>query len=120
MARILTVTANPLVDFLGEGRIEIGAIQRLQAFTPTVGGKGLNMARVLARHGHQVQACGFIGGILGDMLAGLVAAEGVVPAFTSFMGNTRIGFQQSHDRNNQPQPSRDEHRRYGAGSAGEG
>lgn len=93
MARVLTVTANPLLDFLGRGPVISGRIQRLDSFTPTVGGKGLNMARVLASHGHEVLAGGFIGGALGDVLAGLVAADGVTPAFTRVPGATRIGFQ---------------------------
>ena len=90
---IVTVTANPLLDLLATIRLEPGQIQRVAGFQPTAGGKGLNVARVLARHGHRVVACGFIGGHPGTELGELVAADGVEPDFTRIAGRTRRGFQ---------------------------
>ncbi len=90
---IVTVTANPLLDHLAEGAPAPGGIRRVDAFVPTAGGKGLNVARVLARHGHRVLACGFAGGRSGEHLAELVAADGVEPAFTAVAAATRVGFQ---------------------------
>lgn len=92
MARILTVTANPLLDHHAAVAVAPGRVTRVDTFTRVAGGKGLNMARVLSRHGHRVTACGFAGGAAGDTLAALVAADGVQPAFTACAAGTRIGF----------------------------
>lgn len=93
MATILTITPNPLLDFLATGAVVPGKVARVSAFTPVAGGKGLNMARVLARHGHRVLAMGFAGTGHGDLLAELVRADGVEPAFTAIAAPARIGFQ---------------------------
>lgn len=92
MATILTLTANPLVDHLTAGRISGNAVNRIGHFTALAGGKGLNMGRVLARHGHRVIATGFAGGPEGDLLASLTAADGMEPAFVPTAARTRIGF----------------------------
>jgi fructose-1-phosphate kinase PfkB-like protein len=92
MATILTLTANPLIDHLAAARIEAGAVNRVGHFVPLAGGKGLNVGRVLARHGHRVIASGFAGGATGDLLADLAAADGMEPAFVRIAARTRIGF----------------------------
>jgi 1-phosphofructokinase family hexose kinase len=92
MATILTLTANPLVDHLTAGRISGNTVNRIGHFTALAGGKGLNMGRVLARHGHRVIATGFAGGPEGDLLASLTAADGMEPAFVPTAARTRIGF----------------------------
>jgi fructose-1-phosphate kinase PfkB-like protein len=90
---IVTVTANPLLDHLAAVDLAVGQAQRVEAFRATAGGKGLNVARVLARHGHTVVACGFLGGRSGDEVADLVLADGVEPDFTRIDQPTRRGFQ---------------------------
>ena len=92
MATILTITANPLLDHLAEVALTIGRVHRIKRFAPIAGGKGLNVARVLARHGHRVLAAGFLGGSAGEQIIDLVSADGVEPAFTPISGNTRVGF----------------------------
>lgn len=92
MATILTLTANPLIDHLAASRIEAGAVNRVGHFVPLAGGKGLNMGRVLARHGHRVIATGFAGGPTGQLLADLTAADGMEPAFVATAARSRIGF----------------------------
>ncbi|MFM2091878.1 MAG: hypothetical protein RLZZ127_2367 [Planctomycetota bacterium] len=93
MSTVVTVTANTLVDLLADGEVVPGAVSRVGRFTPIPGGKGLNVSRVLASHGHRVVACGFAGGDTGRMLADLVAADGVEPAFTQTGARTRLGVQ---------------------------
>ncbi len=93
MSTVVTVTANTLVDHLAVGEMTPGGVARVGRFTPIPGGKGLNVSRVLANHGHRVVACGFAGGDTGRMLADLVAADGVEPVFTATGSRTRIGFQ---------------------------
>jgi fructose-1-phosphate kinase PfkB-like protein len=93
MATVLTVTANTLVDHLAAVALRPGAVARAARFTAVAGGKGLNVGRVLARHGHRVLAAGFAGGRSGDELIALARADGLEPAFTLTAARTRIGFQ---------------------------
>src|ERR1043165_6228521 len=92
MATILTLTANPLVDHLTAGRIAGNTVNRIGHFTALGGGRGLNMGRVLARHGHRVVATGFAGGPEGELLASLTAADGMEPAFVPTAARPRIRF----------------------------
>ena len=93
MSPVLTITANPLLDHLATATVVPGRVTRVASFTRIAGGKGLNVARVLARLGHPVTACGFLGGPSGTAVAALVRAEGIVPAFTATTAPTRVGFQ---------------------------
>lgn len=93
MPRILTVTANPLLDHLAITPWSPGRVTRVGAISQIAGGKGINVARVLARHGHQVVATGFAGGSEGQRLAELVAADGITPAFVATAARLRVGFQ---------------------------
>jgi tagatose 6-phosphate kinase len=99
MATILTITANPLVDHVTSGRIATNQVNRIGHFRALAGGKGLNVGRVLARHGHHVIATGFAGGPLGELLTTLTAADGMEPAFVPTAARTRIGFMAiDHDK----------------------
>lgn len=101
MATVLTITPNPLLDFLATGGVAPGKITRVSGFTPIAGGKGLNVARVLARHGHRVIALGFAGSGHGALFAELVRADGIEVDFTPVAAPARIGFQvvdASHSR----------------------
>lgn len=93
MPTILTITPNPLIDFIAIGTVVPGKVSRVTAFTPIAGGKGINMARVLARHGHRVFAGGFAGGGHGTLLSGLMDADGIEAVFTPIAAPARIGFQ---------------------------
>ena len=92
MATVLTITANPLLDHLADTAVTPGKVHRIDHFTAVAGGKGLNVARVLARHGHRVLAGGFLGGVAGEQVAQLVAADGIEPSFTPIAAPTRVGF----------------------------
>ncbi len=92
MAGVLTLTPNPLLDFVTGSQLRPGAVNRVSALRAVAEGKGVNVARVLAAHGHRVIACGFAGGHPGAWLAELVAAMGVEPAFTSTAADLRVGF----------------------------
>ena len=98
MARILVLTANTLLDHLALAPFTSGAVNRVGRFEAIAGGKGLNVGRVLARHGHRVTACGFAGGDSGRQLVDLAAADGLEPAFTPTAARTRIGFCVADDR----------------------
>ncbi|MBA3710369.1 MAG: hypothetical protein H0W83_16285 [Planctomycetes bacterium] len=92
MSTILTITANTLLDHVVDLGLTLGAVNRVARIEPTAGGKGLNVGRVLARHGHRVIAVGFAGGPSGDQLADLESAEDMEPALVPTAARTRIGF----------------------------
>ncbi len=92
MATILVVTANPLLDHIADETCQIGRINRCQSFTVAAGGKGLNVGRLLALHGHRVLACGFAGGDTGQTFSSIVESEGQEAHFTQTTARLRVGF----------------------------
>lgn len=92
MARILTVTANPLLDFLAPEFLEAGKVTRSAGFAPMAAGKGINVARVLVRHGHQATACFFAGGATGQMVQDLVTQDGIDTLAIRTASRLRVGF----------------------------
>ncbi|MEK7414439.1 MAG: PfkB family carbohydrate kinase [Planctomycetota bacterium] len=93
MATVLTVTANPLLDHLALTPWAPGKVTRLQRIPAIAGGKGINVARVLTRHGHRAVALGFAGGDSGRHMAKLIEADGVTAALTTTAAPLRVGFQ---------------------------
>lgn len=75
MARVLTITANPLLNFLAQEPLQAGRVNRVAHLTPAAEGKGVNVARILAAHGHQVCAAVCAGGATGTLLAEVLATE---------------------------------------------
>jgi 1-phosphofructokinase len=88
---IVTVTPNPAVDrtVLIRG-FTIGSTNRAVADRTDIGGKGINVARHLARLGCDVVAAGFLGA--GDMhgVVQTLAAQGVQTDFVRIAGDTRV------------------------------
>ncbi len=93
MASIVTVTANPLLDHIAEIPWRHGTVSRTTAIARVGGGKGVNVARVLARHGHACTAVCLGGGREADELTGLLAADGIRPQLVRTAARLRIGFQ---------------------------
>nr|WP_240979542.1 1-phosphofructokinase family hexose kinase [Streptomyces sp. HNM0574] len=90
----MTVTLNTALDLTyGVPRLEVHGSHRVREVTQRPGGKGVNVARVLAALGHEVTVTGFTGGSSGEALrAGLAAtADGgrVTDAFVTVAGDTR-------------------------------
>jgi tagatose 6-phosphate kinase len=78
---ILTVTLNAALDVTYKIRaLRPGATHRISEVSERPGGKGLNVARVLAALGHDVTVTGFVGGTTGrtvrDQLAAMTTAAG--------------------------------------------
>ena len=92
MARILTFTANPLLNYCCEESIQAEKVNRVSNLAPQAEGKGVNVARLLSRFGHDTYAAGFVGGHHGALFTDLVAASGVACAFTCTAAELRIGF----------------------------
>lgn len=92
---VLVVNANPLLNLVHHGAYLPGEVNRVPALAMMAEGKGVNVARVLARHGHRVALTGFAGGHSGAWLRDLVRAEGVADAFIETAAPLRVGFMAS-------------------------
>ncbi|MFH0519246.1 1-phosphofructokinase family hexose kinase [Streptomyces sp. M41] len=88
---ILTVTLNTALDITYRVRsLRPHASHRVSEVTERPGGKGLNVARVLAALGHEVTVTGFTGGATGRVVQDrLTATPGVVDALVPVSGPTR-------------------------------
>lgn len=88
---ILTVTLNTAVDITYRvPALRPHTSHRVTEVTERPGGKGVNVARVLAALGHQVTVTGFAGGTTGGELRDRLAAlPGIVDALAPVAGATR-------------------------------
>ncbi|NEB81323.1 1-phosphofructokinase, partial [Streptomyces sp. SID14478] len=88
---ILTVTLNTALDLTyGVEALRPHASHRVTEVTERPGGKGLNVARVLAALGHEVTVTGFAGGATGRTLQDrLRGAERISDALVPVSGATR-------------------------------
>ena len=67
---ITTVTMNAALDkaYFMADKIVNGTVMRVSRSRTTAGGKGLNVARIVALCGAKVQATGLVGGYNGQQL----------------------------------------------------
>lgn len=88
---IVTVTPNPALDITYHLRAPLGPgrVNRVDAVSERAGGKGVNVARVLAANRVDVCALGLIGGATGVIVESLLAAAGVAHDLTTIAGTTR-------------------------------
>ena len=88
---ILTVTLNTALDITYRVKaLRPHASHRVGEVTERPGGKGLNVARVLAALGHEVTVTGFAGGATGRTLQEqLLGAERISDALVPVTGSTR-------------------------------
>ncbi|WP_314223740.1 1-phosphofructokinase family hexose kinase [Streptomyces zaehneri] len=88
---ILTVTLNTALDLTYRvPALRPHASHRVTDVRERPGGKGLNVARVLAALGHEVTVTGFVGGPTGRAVQErLTAATGIVDALVPVTGTTR-------------------------------
>jgi 1-phosphofructokinase family hexose kinase len=81
--RCLTITLNAAIDATyAIDRLVPGDAHRVRRAWHLAGGKGNNVARILAARGHQVTATGFLGGPTGAAIETGLRERGVTPAFT--------------------------------------
>lgn len=87
---IITVTLNPAMDktMILDG-IEIGEVNRADSVRNDVGGKGINVSKVLKAFGTDSMATGFLGGILEDLFHKELKKLEIEDRFISVEGNTR-------------------------------
>ena len=90
MPDFLTLTPNPALDLAtATARVEPTHKLRCGSLQRYPGGGGINVARVLHRLGHAVQAWHLSGGLAGAQLAQRLAAEGVPERCLPIAGETR-------------------------------
>jgi tagatose 6-phosphate kinase len=87
---IATITLNASIDTTWMlPRFTPGAINRIARKEAVAGGKGNNVARVLATLGQPVIASGFVAGWSGRFIEAGLAAAGIVTAFQAIPGESR-------------------------------
>ncbi|MEU5211930.1 1-phosphofructokinase family hexose kinase [Streptomyces sp. NPDC020742] len=87
---ILTVTLNAALDITYRvPRLRPHSTHRITEVSERPGGKGLNVARVLAALGHRTVATGFAGGGTGEALRAQLADTDVTDALVPVGGATR-------------------------------
>jgi fructose-1-phosphate kinase PfkB-like protein len=92
MFDVLVINPNPLLNLVHSGDYTPGAVNRVPTMQMMAEGKGVNVARVLARHGHAVVLAGFAGGHSGAWLRELVRGEGIEDACLATAAPLRVGF----------------------------
>ena len=90
MARVLTLTLNPALDLtLRLDSLALGSVNRSLETALHVGGKGLNVAQVLADLGHQLSVSGFLGETNAAAFEQLFQQRGFTDGFVRVPGETR-------------------------------
>jgi 1-phosphofructokinase len=111
---IITVTPNPSLDrTLEAADFERGEVLRAHTRRVEPGGKGINVARALHAHGHEVLAVLPCGGHEGEHLVDLLAAAGITPVLVPIAGSVRANVtivepDGSVTKVNEPGPTLDE------------
>lgn len=91
MARILCITLNPALDLTaGVSTVTLGSVNRAEGTRLDAAGKGINVARVLARLGHTVTVSGFLGDANAAPFERLFVDEGLQDEFVRVPGQNRI------------------------------
>lgn len=88
---ITTVTLNPAIDrTIILDNFEHGSINRVKSVREDIGGKGINVARVLQSLGSNSYAIGFIGEKNNKYVQNLLATENLKSEFITVDGQTRL------------------------------
>jgi len=90
---IYTLTLNPAIDReLTVSTIELDSVMRASGQRVDLGGKGLNVSRMVKQLGGQSVALGFVGGNAGEMLDAGLSASGIDTDFVWVANETRTNF----------------------------
>lgn len=96
---IYTVTLNPAIDVVLkiDESCKVGKINRAHDEIVSIGGKGINVSRVLKELKRESVAFGLIGGNTGDMIENNLKKENIKTDFVRIKGNTRINVKVNYD-----------------------
>jgi 1-phosphofructokinase family hexose kinase len=99
---VVTVTLNPAIDqTLSIPGFAANQVNRVAASRSDAGGKGVNVASVLADFGVGVIATGFLGADDPELFENLFVRKGIEGRFVRIAGSTRIGIKIVDDRTGQ-------------------
>ncbi len=97
--RAITVTLNPAIDqTLSVPGFTVGRVNRVVEGWTHAGGKGVNVACVLADLGVGVAATGFLGRENAELFETVFARKGIADRFVRVPGSTRTGIKIVDDR----------------------
>ena len=87
---VITVTLNPAMDrTLTIDNFDIGKVNRANTVRYDVGGKGINVSKVLKNFGIESICMGFLGGIWEEAIKKELKCRNIKEAFISIKGSTR-------------------------------
>lgn len=87
---ILAVTMNPSVDILYSlQEFKLNGANRVSRASKTAGGKGLNVARVIAQMGESIMATGVLGGTVGDYIVKVLDKDHIPHQFLKIEQESR-------------------------------
>ena len=92
MMKAATLTLNPCLDktMYFSSEFKAGALNRMNSYILTLGGKGVNVSRFFKILGIDAVAYGFSGGNNGNTMKALLDEEGVRYCFTETKAETRM------------------------------
>lgn len=89
---VVTVTINAVIDqTLSIPNFAAGAVNRVQAMQSDPGGKGINVASILADFGLRTTVTGFLGAENDAIFRRMFEQKGIEDRCVRFAGSTRIG-----------------------------
>src|SRR4051794_15138192 len=89
---VVTVTLNPAIDrTVTIPNFAAGKVNRVEQMQQNPGGKGVNVASILADYGHAVAVTGFLGGENCASFEELFARKRIADQFVRIAGQTRVG-----------------------------
>ena len=95
---IITLTPNPLLNLVCGDEVQSGRVNRVAGLAAQAEGKGINVARVLARWGCEVKAMGFAGGASGRWFGELLSAANISHHLTPTAADLRCGLMAGQDQ----------------------
>ncbi len=88
--KIITITLNPAIDKTIEVlNLKLEQLNKVEAMSSDVGGKGINVSRVLRSLGSESLAMGFAGGNAGLFILQGLSSQGINHDFITVEGETR-------------------------------
>jgi len=89
---VVTVTLNPAIDrTVTIPNFAAGKVNRVEQMQQNPGGKGVNVASILADYGHAVGVTGFLGHENCASFEELFAQKSIADQFVRIAGQTRVG-----------------------------
>ncbi len=90
---IYTLTLNPAIDKTAEiADFTLGSVNRITSLRIDVGGKGINVSKVIKTLGGKSVAMGIVGGSGGDMICNYLEEQGIEFDFIKTDYETRVNF----------------------------